>query len=206
MTILGAAAFVVCLVGFVAIAWLVGQPGIPPVDSAATSFLHGLASPTLDRLMAAVTALGSSAVLAAVTGLAAVFLAVRRRWAEAAFVVVALVGALLLNDALKQVVHRPRPGFEWAEIWPEFSFPSGHAMNSFVTYLALALVVWRLAGRRVGSIALALAIVLAVSIGASRIYLGAHWLTDVLGGYLAGALWLLLLVAAWGGIAFARRG
>jgi hypothetical protein len=65
----------------------------------------------------------------------------------------------------------------------------------FVVDLAIALVCWRLGGRRPGTVALALATVLIVGVGISRIYLGAHWLSDVLGGYLAGALWLLLLVA-----------
>ena len=107
-----------------------------------------------------------------------------------------LVGTLVLNDALKEIFQRPRPGFDWAEVWPETGFPSGHATNSFVTYVALALVVWRVGGRRVGTVALALAVLLAVGIGISRICLGAHWLSDVIGGYLAEVLWLLSLVAA----------
>jgi undecaprenyl-diphosphatase len=197
VAIMGAVAYLVCLVGVVVIGWLVGQPEIPPIDAASTSFLHGLASPSLDALMVAVTGLGSSVVLASIAGMAAVLLAVRRRRAEAVFVVLALVGTLVLNETLKLLVQRPRPGFDWSEVRPESSFPSGHAMNSFVTYVALALVIWRVAGRRVGIVALALAGILAVSIGISRIYLGAHWFTDVIGGYLAGALWLLFLVAAW---------
>ena len=202
----GAMAFLVCLVGFGLIAWLVSQPGIPPIDTATTAFLHGLASPTLDALMDAATFLGSSPVLAAVVGLAVVLLVVRRRRAEAVFIVIALVGTLVLNDWLKLLVQRPRPGFDWAEVWPETGFPSGHSMNSFVVYLAIALVIWRLGGRRVGIVALVLAIVLVVSVGISRIYLGAHWLSDVIGGYLAGALWLLLLVAAWALVSRLRRG
>jgi undecaprenyl-diphosphatase len=202
----GAITFLVCLVGFGLIAWLVSQPGIPPIDTATTAFLHGLASPTLDRIMDAATFLGSSPVLAAVVGLVVVLLVVRRRHAEAAFLVIALVGSLVLNDMLKQLVQRPRPGFDWAEVWPETSFPSGHSMNSFVVYLAIALVIWRLGGRRRGIVALVLASVLVVSVGISRIYLGAHWLSDVIGGYLAGALWLLLLVAAWALVARLRRG
>ena len=193
----GATTFLVCLVGFGLMAWLVSQPGIPPIDTATTAFLHGLASPTLDALMAAATFLGSSPVLAAVVGLAAVLLGIRRRRLEAAFIVIALVGSLVLNDMLKMLFQRPRPGFDWAAVWPETGFPSGHSMNSFVVYLAIALVIWRLGGRRPGIVALVLAIVLIVSVGISRIYLGAHWLSDVIGGYLAGALWLLLLVAAW---------
>ena len=156
--------------------------------------------------MNAATFMGSSPVLAVFVGLAVVVLVPRGRRLEAAFLVVALVGSLVLDDWLKALVQRPRPGFEWAEIWPETSFPSGHSMDSFVVYLAIALVIGRLGGRRVGSVALVLAIVLVVSVGVSRIYLGAHWLSDVIGGYLAGALWLMLVVAAWGLVSRLRRG
>ena len=199
-------AFLVCLVGFGLIAWLVSQPGIPPIDTATTGFLHGLANPTLDALMDAATVLGSSPVLAAVAGLVVVLLVVRRRRMEAVFLVIALVGTLELNDMLKLLVHRPRPGFDWAAVWPETGFPSGHSMNSFVVYLAIALVIWRLGGRRAGIVTVVLAIVLVASIGISRIYLGAHWLSDVIGGYLAGALWLLFLAAAWTLVSRLRRG
>ncbi len=123
--ILGGLAFLVCLVGFVWVAWLVSQPEIPPIDSAATAFLHGRANPTLDALMIAATFLGSSPVLAVFVGLAVVVLVSRGRRLEAAFLVVALVGSLVLDDWLKALVQRPRPGFGWAEIWPETSFPSG---------------------------------------------------------------------------------
>jgi undecaprenyl-diphosphatase len=202
----GALTFLVCLVGFVLIAWRVNQPGIPGIDTATTTFVHGLASPTLDAFMHAATFLGSSPVLAVVVGIAVVLLVAQRRREEAAFIVVAFVGSLILNDMLKQLVQRPRPGFDWAEVPPETSFPSGHSMNSFVVYVAIALVIWRVRGRRPGIVALVLAVVLVASVGISRIYLGAHWLSDVIGGYLAGALWLLVLAAAWTLISRFRRG
>jgi undecaprenyl-diphosphatase len=201
----GAIAFLVCLIAFGLMAWLVSQPGIPPIDTATTEVLHGFANPTLDVIMGAATVLGSSPALAAVVGLAVILLVSRRRRAEAAFLVIAFVGSLVLNDGLKALVQRPRPGFEWAEVWPETSFPSGHSMGSFVVYVAIALVIWRLRGRRLGSVALALAVALTAGVGMSRIYLGAHWLSDVIGGYLAGALWLLLLVAAWAVFSRLRR-
>ena len=204
MMILGAMAFLVCLVAFGATAWLISQPGIPPIDTAATNLLHGNASPILDEIMVAVTGLGSSVALASVAGLVAVLLG-RRRRPEAVFVVVAFIGTLVLNDRIKVVFQRPRPGFDWAAVWPETAFPSGHSMNSFVLYLAIALVIWRVLGNRPGTVALALAVILAVTIGISRVYLGAHWVTDVIGGYLAGALWLLLLVAALDGVSRLRR-
>jgi membrane-associated phospholipid phosphatase len=61
---------------------------------------------------------------------------------EAVFIVIALVGTLVRNDGLKLLFQRPRPGFDWAEVWPETGFPSGHSMNSFVDLARL--VIWRL--------------------------------------------------------------
>jgi undecaprenyl-diphosphatase len=177
---------------------LIAQRGVPELDRAVSDFLHRLASPGLDAFMNAATNLGSTAVLALVVAIAAVVLPARRRPREALFVVIALVGSLWLNDQLKQFFHRPRPIFDWAIPPPETGFPSGHSMNSFVVYVTLALVVWRVRGRRTGIRALAVAIALALTVGISRIYLGAHWFSDVIGAYLAGALWVLILLAAFG--------
>jgi undecaprenyl-diphosphatase len=173
------------------------------MDLDMTRFLHGLAGPTLDALMAAATGLGSTVVLATVVAAAVAVLAMARHPREALFLVLALCGSLVLNDILKAAFQRPRPVLEWAQPPAETSFPSGHSMNSFVVFVAIGLVIWRLAGRRAGSAAVALAIVLAFWVGASRIYLGAHWFSDVIGAYLAGALWLLVLVAA-GALAWRR--
>jgi undecaprenyl-diphosphatase len=85
---------------------------------------------------------------------------------------------------------------EWAEDASGFGFPSGHAMNSTVVFGALALIVWRLWGPRAGAAALALSLALVVLVGSSRIYLGVHWTTDMLGGFFAGAAFLLVLLAA----------
>jgi len=77
-------------------------------------------------------------------------------------------------------------------VLPDYSFPSGHTMNALVFYVALALIAWSIAGRRVGLLALALAALVAFGVGVSRIYLGYHYLTDVVGGILAGLAWLLV--------------
>lgn len=190
-----AVAFILCLVAFAALAALVRQPGIPTLDSSTTSLLHTGASPTLDDLVTAVTGLGSTLVLAVVAGIAAAALVSRGHPTVALFVVVALVGSVVLNNVLKAVIGRPRPPFEWSETLATASFPSGHTMNAFVVYLAIALAVWHLWGRRVGTVAVAAAVLISMVVGTSRIYLGVHWLTDVVGGFLAGAMCLLLVVA-----------
>ena len=70
-------------------------------------------------------------------------------------------------------------------------------MNSVAFYLALAVIVWSILGRRAGLIATALAIGISVLIGISRIYLGYHYFTDVIGGFLAGVSWVLICIAAF---------
>ncbi len=100
---------------------------------------------------------------------------------------------MALNGVMKIVVERPRPALPWAQVLPDYSFPSGHTMNSLVFYLAIALILWGLNGRRVGAIAVVVAVLIAVSVGLSRIYLGYHYVSDVVGGFAAGLAWLFFV-------------
>ena len=140
------------------------------------------------------TALGSTAVLIFVVAAGAGYLAMRGRRAEAVLLVGAVGGGTLLSSMLKHGFDRPRPGFgsPLVEVYTA-SFPSGHAMLSAVTYLTLGALVMRGEARSwVKSYVLALAILTTLLVGASRIYLGVHWPTDVLAGWSVGAAWALL--------------
>jgi membrane-associated phospholipid phosphatase len=97
---------------------------------------------------------------------------------------------------MKVLLERPRPALPWATVLPDYSFPSGHTMNTLVFYGALALIAWSIAGRRVGLLAIVAAALVTFGVGVSRIYLGYHYLTDVVGGVLAGIAWLLVAGAA----------
>jgi undecaprenyl-diphosphatase len=120
-----------------------------------------------------------------------------RRRREALFLAIAILGSVIMNGALKLLIQRPRPQLPWAQTPLDFSFPSGHTMNSLVFYLALALIAWVIWGPRVGIPATIIAIVLAVLIGVSRIYLGAHYFSDVAAGFVAGLSWLLIVSAGF---------
>ena len=98
---------------------------------------------------------------------------------------------------MKVFVDRPRPALPWAHVLPDYSFPSGHSMNSLVFYLAVALIIRAVYGQRAGSIAVPLALLIAVAVGFSRIYLGYHYLSDVVGGFAAGLAWLFVVVVAF---------
>jgi len=167
------------------------------LDTWATPFLHAMASPGLNTVMDTFTNIGSSPVIVPTFVAVAIVLLWKRRYGAASFLALASGGALVLDVTMKLFFERPRPRLAWARVLPDYSFPSGHSMNAVVFYIALALILWSVFGRRVGLIALAVAVVLALGVGVSRIYLGYHYLTDVVGGLLAGTAWLLVVGAAF---------
>jgi undecaprenyl-diphosphatase len=167
------------------------------LDVYANPFLHAISSPALDLVMNAITTLGSVPFVGVVFVIASVYLLYRRYRAEALFLAVAILGSVALNSVLKLFIQRPRPPLPWAHVLPDYSFPSGHSMNSLVFYLAIALIIWARAKPPAGSIAVIAAFVIAISVGFSRIYLGYHYLSDVVGGYAAGLAWLLVVALAF---------
>ena len=193
----GFAALVACLFVFGTVAEGIRDNEVFILDTLATPFLHGLANPTLDTIMSTATAIGSVAVIPLLFAIAIVVLIPARRYGAALFLTVSSVGALLLNELMKLFFHRPRPQLPWSHVLPDYSFPSGHTMNSAAFYLAIAVIVWSIAGRRWGAVAIVAMTLLTVLIGTSRIYLGFHYFTDVIGGALAGVAWLLITVGAF---------
>ena len=192
----GFVAILVCLVVLGILAATIRRQGLDGLDTAATPFLHGYASPGLDAFMNGATFVGSDPVLA-VLFVATLLVLIRlgRPWREWLFLAVALGGSVILNGTMKLLFQRPRPTLPYAILLPDYSFPSGHSMNSFVFYLSIALLIWVIAGRRAGFIAGVVALVIATTVGISRVYLGYHYATDVIGGFTAGLLWLLIIAA-----------
>lgn len=159
------------------------------LDEGVLAWLRQFSSPSLDYAARGVTMLGSEA-LAGFLVLLLIYLAVHRRWGAAAALLLVTGGAQLLNNVLKDLFHRTRPGAVVAIIpSQQFSFPSGHAMVSTAFYLFIAYLAWRLlrGWRRHAAVGVLLLVV--GLIGLSRLYLGVHYLTDVVAGYLAGFLW-----------------
>jgi undecaprenyl-diphosphatase len=152
----------------------------------------------LEELMRDVTALGSTGILTFITLAVAGFLALDRKTHAALFVLVAVGGGMLLSTGLKMGFDRPRPDLvPHGAIVYTASFPSGHSMLAAVVYLTLGALLARVQPRRVLKLyLLGLAILLTVAIGASRVYLGVHWPTDVVAGWAVGAAWALLCWAA----------
>jgi undecaprenyl-diphosphatase len=142
------------------------------------------------------TALGSTLVLSMVVLTVVGFLLLVRQWRAAIFTFAASVSGQLVSHVLKEIFGRPRPDLisHEAEVFTH-SFPSGHAMMSAVVYLTLASLAARLMHRRrLKLYALSVAVVFTMLIGVSRVYLGVHWPSDVLAGWMIGASWAL---ACW---------
>jgi membrane-associated phospholipid phosphatase len=168
------------------------------IDQRLANWLHGRATDPLTDVFHVVTFLGNFVPLLAVTLVAVVFLWRRRERTEALFVALAFVGAEVLSNGMKLGFRRDRPFFaDPLATASTFSFPSGHALVSLAVYGAVALVIARHLSSPAGrALVLVGAGVLVAAIGFSRLYLGVHFLSDVLAGFAAGIAWLSLLYVA----------
>jgi membrane-associated phospholipid phosphatase len=185
--------------------WAFGQivdeqilEGDTRTDERVAEWLHGRATDPFTDVFRVITWTGNFATLLAVTLLVVVILWRRRRRTDGVFVAFAFLGAQVLSNAMKLGFRRERPFFaDPLATEGTFSFPSGHALVSLAVYGSIALLLARkissLTGRAflLGGTALWVA-----AIGFSRLYLGVHFLSDVLAGFAAGAAWLALLYVA----------
>jgi undecaprenyl-diphosphatase len=189
---LGFLALLAGLLAFGAIAAEVREGDTQAADEAVLRWVHARSTPFLNEVAVEITALGGSATVVMVVLVASVFLWVaEHRW-SVLLLWVAMLGETVLSIALKAAFARPRPDvFPWqVENVKLASFPSGHAMTAAVVYLTVAYLVMRLEARRaLRTVTLTAAVLLVVVIGLSRIYLGVHYPSDVVAGWVAGFAW-----------------
>jgi undecaprenyl-diphosphatase len=153
--------------------------------------IHTFSNPQLDLLMLAITYLGNPSSIVTLFLLSFLLLWWKNDYLEAKIFMLASLGALFLNVGLKLFFTKNRPQL-WDQLIIEksFSFPSGHAIGSMVLYGFLG---YLLANRypKLAVLIYGLTTILILSIGFSRLYLGVHWPTDIIGGYAIGFLWLM---------------
>jgi membrane-associated phospholipid phosphatase len=174
------------------------------IDQTAATTMHQLRTPALNRFFMIITALGSIEAIALVSLVGAVVFGTWWRWLFGTWVIAA-GGSVVLILLLKVLFARPRPYFEQPLLLETYySFPSGHAMEAVVLYgmlayfAVLALRTWRARAAVVFGTSL-----LVLLIGFSRMYLGVHYLSDVVAGFAAGGVWLSTCITA---TEFVRRG
>jgi undecaprenyl-diphosphatase len=144
-----------------------------------------------------ITSLGGTTVLTLLTIATVGFLLLSRKCGAAILMTICVAGGALLSMGLKTGFDRPRPTLvpHAVDVYSA-SFPSGHAMLATITYLTLGALLARVQPRRrVKAYLLTWAVMLSVLVGASRIYLGVHWPTDVVAGWCMGSAWALLCVS-----------
>jgi undecaprenyl-diphosphatase len=164
-------------------------------DLAIRARVHEFASTGMTRSMIAISYLGGDGLIIAVFVSLALFLSLK--WRRAAlWLVITMLGALVLDLSLKYAFHRVRPTPFFGPLPHTYSFPSGHALFSFCFYGVLAgLLADRLRNLRLRILVWTIAALLVAAIGLSRIYLGVHYPSDVIAGYLTASLWVSTMIA-----------
>ena len=182
---------------------------VPAIDAAVLTWLQERASPFWDRAAVIASFIGAELILPLLLVFGALF-AFQRRWGALVSLVVITIGSQHLDTVLKGAFQRVRPNplpSPLHEILPAqaFSFPSGHAMVAAAFYLFLAYLAWRVLPRVWRAPATAALLLIIVCVGISRLYLGVHYLTDVLAGFAAGAGWTGATLLAGHLLALPRR-
>jgi undecaprenyl-diphosphatase len=191
--ILRPALLIMLLAAFVATG-LLGGPA-SPFDSAIANWVGGLREghPQFTSFVAVLTQLGSVYATLGVGLLASALLAARRQGRKALLLAATVILERLSVDGLKLAFGRPRPDLDLPFMPSSASFPSGHSANSMAVFVAVALIAAPAAWRRPALVA---ALSLSIIIGLTRIFLGVHWPSDVIGGWAWGLIVVGLSMAA----------
>jgi undecaprenyl-diphosphatase len=195
-------ALLVAAVPFGAIVLLLREKSgwLQRIDLGTAQHLHDfdVAHPAFVTSMRVITNSGAPLTWIIVLAVVAVWLVIRRLFRLAIFVAVTGLGSSLLNDTIKSLVGRTRPVLEHPVATATGkSFPSGHTQSAIVGYGILVLIFLPVVARRFRPLVVAAAGVMVLLIGFSRIALGVHYVSDVVGGLLIGGAWLLALTAAF---------
>lgn len=161
------------------------------LDTTLTNFMYSLRSPQMTSVMLSFTFLGSALFLFLASIVTILYIATKRKKDAIIFSLILYTG-IILNLILKEVFQRPRPHNLPLIREDLYSFPSGHAMNSFVFYIAFSYFILReTKNPKITIFVFAASLILILCIGLSRIYLGVHYPSDVIAGYIAGFIWFV---------------
>lgn len=186
----------ISIIGFGLIAFGVRANRVLRFDEKVINVVQGWEAPFLTNVMKFFTWIGSvrPVLIIFIVVLCILFFVLKNRPEFILFGTV-MVGTPALNFILKQIFQRARPELNRLIEIGGYSFPSGHAMHAFALYGILTFLLWRHIEKKSRRIILiVVSTVVILLIGISRIYLGVHYPSDIIGGYLAGALWLAVSI------------
>lgn len=175
-------------------------PAFQDVDERISAAVRGIESDAITSVARLLTTLGGLTVMGALTVFLAIALFVRRWHGEALLLTLTMVAGTTAGFVLKQLIDRARPGIEFARIpVPEsYSFPSGHALSAFLFFGVLAFIFFVRAKEmsvKAGGMIACLILVLGVAL--SRVYLGVHYLGDIIASWMLGSAFLVVFVSGY---------
>ena len=175
---------------------LVNRETLSTLDPVFGGWLVARTSLSGDHFFSIITFLGNALIISIGTSLLGFLLAKQKKWNDLILMFSAVGGSTLLNLVLKNIFQRSRPIFPQAfSVETGFGFPSGHTMISLAFYGVIAYIALTyIKSRNWKAFTVTVAVVISVLIGFSRLYLGVHYLTDVLAGWAAGGLWLAVCI------------
>ncbi|WP_019636576.1 phosphatase PAP2 family protein [Paenibacillus fonticola] len=187
---------IVSLAGFSIMAFIATRQPMNSIDLSIAAWVQGYENEHLTGIMMLFSTLGSVrfSILIMSMAMAVLFFVLQHRM-ELLFLAASLGGAALMNKILKLGFQRERPLVHRLIEETGYSFPSGHAMGAFALYVALTFLLWRHVRSRSGRILLiVLSCMMIFMICVSRIYLGVHYPSDIIGALLASGLWLTVMI------------
>jgi undecaprenyl-diphosphatase len=160
-----------------------------PWDKSILQSIHSTATPRLDRIAVTLTKLGGFKGLSVVAAIISLVLLYRRQWRSVTYWLVTLSGSRLLETQAKEFLHRVRPSL-WESLSPKssYSFPSGHAVASMTFVATLVILTW---GTRWCGLILSLGSAFVIAIAWTRLYLGVHFPSDILAGWMTALAWVI---------------
>lgn len=168
-------------------------------DLSVRAWVHAFASDGLTAFFLAITYLGSTLVVLGIASIAVIGFLWKKDRRSAVALGTVVIGELFWNNVIKFSYERPRPEAYFGYQLPSsYSFPSGHSFASFCLYISLAYLLTRQMKDTTGvAIVWASAVLVTLLIGISRVYLGVHYPTDVLAGYVAAAMWSSIVLSGY---------
>jgi undecaprenyl-diphosphatase len=173
--------------------------GVFPFDLKVTFALRGEDNPAFAAVMTAVSFLGDGWMPVLLVFAVTAVCAYKRKWVEAAFVIATLSSGILAG-VLKMLVGRQRPPSftmnpsDIFQSFNQYAYPSGHVLFFVVFFGFVAYLAWKFLAGWMRWITIFVCALLIILIGPSRIYLGEHWVSDVIGSYIIGTFWLIILI------------
>ena len=184
--------------GFVSIVEEWKENEIAQFDDAVFEVVRGTISSKLTEIMTSITFLGGIKGITVFTICVVLILLFQKKYPLALFVAITIVTGAGFNGLLKWIFKRDRPDIEALIQQGGYSFPSGHSMSSFIFYGSLAFILFRALDRkRYKWVSIIVVAILVLLIGLSRVYLGVHYPSDILGGFTAGGAWLTLCITIY---------